>query len=123
MEDYSYINEKCLCLEARKQSRIVTQCFNRHLKKTGLKITQLNVLVAFLVPGINLNEIANSLGLERSTLSRNIEPLLRLGLLRQYLEANLKDRRSRFYSLTSKGREVLEQCAPLWREAQISCKL
>ena len=50
-----------------------------------------------------------------TTLTRNLTPLLRDGLIR--IEPG-EDRRTRFVSITPEGESVLERARPLWRSAQ-----
>ena len=53
--------------------------------------------------------------MDRTTLTRNLKPLIRDGLLKV---ATGKDQRSREVSLTPRGLQTLEQAIPLWNEAQ-----
>jgi len=53
--------------------------------------------------------------MDRTTLTRNLKPLIRDGLLKV---ATGKDQRSREVSLTPRGLQTLEQAIPLWSEAQ-----
>ena len=63
----------------------------------------------------SMNELAESALMDRSTLSRNLKPLLDDQLI---AVAPGDDRRRREFSLTPKGRARLAAAYPLWRETQ-----
>jgi DNA-binding MarR family transcriptional regulator len=106
----------CACFNFRKASRAVTQQFDELLQSTGLRSTQLVVLVAVAVtesPGVA--SLARELVMDRSTLTRNLRPLVKQGLLKVRLG---KDRRTRVVEMTSLGRDVLAEALPVWEHAQ-----
>lgn len=108
----------CLFTTGRRLSRLLTQAYERQLAPSGLKATQFSLLAA-LVPleakGASVAQLARGLDLEASTLSRNLKPLLRAGLLAMVRGT---DGRQRRVSLTAAGRERYEAAVPLWRKAQ-----
>ena len=84
------------------------------------KATQFNVLgVVALESEATLTELAETLGMERTTLSRNLRPLERNGLVEVSAEGY---RRARSANITNKGIAVMEKALPLWRSAQKSLK-
>jgi DNA-binding MarR family transcriptional regulator len=106
----------CACFNFRKASRAVTQQFDELLQPTGLRSTQLVVLIAVAVsdsPGVAA--LARELVMDRSTLTRNLRPLVKQGLLKVRLG---KDRRTRLVDMTPHGREVLGAALPVWADAQ-----
>jgi len=106
----------CACFSFRKASRAVTQQFDELLQPTGLRSTQLVVLIAVAVtesPGVAA--LARELVMDRSTLTRNLRPLVKQGLLKVRLG---KDRRTRLVEMTPRGREVLCDALPVWSDAQ-----
>ncbi len=64
---------------------------------------------------MRLPDLARTLNVDRSTLTRNLQPLLRSGLVRT---ATPRNARASNVSLTAKGRRLLERTLPLWEEAQ-----
>jgi DNA-binding MarR family transcriptional regulator len=105
----------CACFNFRKASRAVTQLFDSVLQPAGLRSTQFVVLVAIQAEGaMELPDLARALNVDRSTLTRNLQPLARAGLLR------IAGGRSRASSarLTPKGRRALAAAIPLWEVAQ-----
>ena len=59
--------------------------------------------------------LARSLGLDRTTLTRNLKPLEREGLV---ASSPGKDQRVRLLRLTEAGQRTLQRAYPLWEEAQ-----
>ena len=60
--------------------------------------------------------IAERLGLDPTTLNRNLKPLQLQGLVKDTIDA--ADRRVRIIRITEKGRRTLERAMPFWRQAQ-----
>jgi DNA-binding MarR family transcriptional regulator len=106
----------CACFNLRKASRIVTQHFDAILEPSGLLITQFTILVAVaMVKAGTINELAEVLGMDRTTLTRNLKPLEREGWLKS--EPG-QDQRTRVVSLTPDGEAALAKALPLWKQAQ-----
>ena len=108
--------EACACHNLRKASRAVTQLFNASLLPTGLRSTQFAMLaVVRAEEPVTLGQLAQALVMDRSTLSRNLQPLYRKGLLRIGRTSGERLGRVR---LTAKGQRVLSAALPLWKRAQ-----
>ncbi|BAY73517.1 MarR family transcriptional regulator (plasmid) [Trichormus variabilis NIES-23] len=106
----------CTCFNLRKASRVVTQFFDQELKPSGLLGTQFTILVAIsLLNCGTINELAQSLAMDRTTLTRNLKPLEREGLIQ--IEPG-QDQRTRVVSLTDAGQASLAKALPLWEQAQ-----
>jgi DNA-binding MarR family transcriptional regulator len=106
----------CACFNFRKASRAVTQLFDDALQPTGLRSTQLVILIAAAVfDSLAVSRLARELVMDRSTLTRNLRPLERRGLLRL---APGKDVRTRLVVLTPAGREALVRALPVWEKTQ-----
>jgi DNA-binding MarR family transcriptional regulator len=102
----------------RKVTRAVTQYFDRFLEPTGIRATQFTLLVAlYSTKGKTLTEIAESLVMDRTTLTRNLKPLEKSGLINT---VQTLDKRSKAYVLSEKGEQIVEKCVPLWQQAQNS---
>lgn len=107
---------ECACFNLRKAARAVTQYYGEALKPSGLRATQFTLLVAIYNAGpITINRLAERLIMDRTTLTRNLRPLEKQGLIES---ASGEDRRTRAVTLTDRGREVLSQALPLWEQAQ-----
>lgn len=100
----------------RKATRAVTQLFDDALSPAGLRSTQLVLLVAVgACEPTPMAQLAEAMVMDRSTLTRNLQPLARSGWVRI---APGRDRRVRLVSLTSKGHQAIVKAAPLWQRAQ-----
>ncbi|HEY3425234.1 MAG TPA: MarR family winged helix-turn-helix transcriptional regulator [Negativicutes bacterium] len=110
----------CNCLNIRRSSRAVTQFYDKVLEPSGLKITQLSLLrhVQLLGP-IAISELAKAMRLDRTTLNRNMKPLVDAG----HIVINPgKDPRTRQVMLTEAGNVATEKAWTLWGEAQGALK-
>jgi DNA-binding MarR family transcriptional regulator len=106
----------CVCIALRKTARAVTQFYDRALKSHRLRVTQLPVLVAASQQGsVPLAKLAPVLGMDRTTLLRNVRPLVR----RRLLEVSLApDSRWTEIRATAAGRALLARVYPDWKRAQ-----
>jgi DNA-binding MarR family transcriptional regulator len=112
------INRQCCCFNMRKVTRAVTQYYDRFLEPAGIRATQFTLLAAlFSTKGKTLTEIADSLVMDRTTLTRNLKPLEKMGLISI---VQTLDKRSKAYILTPEGEQIVERCVPLWQHAQDS---
>ncbi len=106
----------CLCFNLRRAARAITRTYDLALAPAGLKATQFTVLrTAGELDGAAMSRLADRLGMDRTTLTRNLQPLERRGLVS--VGAG-RDRRERPVRITEAGREVLEAALPLWEDAQ-----
>lgn len=106
----------CYCLAARRAARAITRLYEARLRPYGLKATQFSVLAALALKGPTpLGELAELLGLERTTLTRVAAVLTRKGLLGS---ARSRDGRERRLEVTAAGRDCLARALPAWRTAQ-----
>src|ERR687896_2760835 len=112
--------ESCTCGELRKAARAVTLLYDNAYKSSGLLSTQLNVLhVIYKSDSIRITHLAKELGMDRTTLTRNLSVLQRQGFIKI---SSGKDNRTRFVAITSKGRTTVAKAIPLWNEVQRKVK-
>lgn len=110
------INSRCNCFSLRKATRAITQFYDHCLEPAGIRATQFTLLVSLAsVSAHTLTEMANALVMDRTTLTRNLKPLEKLGLIESSAP---RDKRSKAYGLTEMGRETLLRGVPLWQAAQ-----
>jgi len=108
--------ENCVCHRTRMAARAVTRLYDDALRSVGLRATQLAVLVAVGADDVvSITALAKFMGMDRSTLTRNLAPLEREGLVRV---GNEGWRRSRTIEITKQGRTRLREALPLWQKAQ-----
>ena len=113
----AHLAATCACRNLRRASRAVTNHYDALVKaQTGLRITQVTMLVVVYLAGPQtINDMADKLDLDRTTLTRNLKPLEQEGLLSVAAGA---DRRTRVVTLSAHGAQKLLQVLPLWEEAQ-----
>lgn len=105
----------CACLNLRKATRAVTQMYDKILKPSGLRVTQFSVLAAVAAAGpASMTALSRTLVMDRTTLTRNLKPLLDRSLVKA---GKNDDRRQRPIAITRKGGETLARALPLWRRA------
>jgi DNA-binding MarR family transcriptional regulator len=106
----------CLCLASRRASRAITRAYDRELRSTGVRVTQFSLLVLLIQRGsAPIGELAEFLGTERTTLTRNLALLEEAG----WVEIRPgEDARARIVSITKKGRAAAFAALPAWRKAQ-----
>jgi len=106
----------CTFLRLRKLTRRITQRYDLHLQPSGLRITQFSLLATLAgADGMSISDLAWQLAMDRTTLTRNLQPLIAAGHIA--LGAG-KDGRSRSVFLTPAGRRTFESTLPQWRAAQ-----
>jgi len=108
----------CTCHRLRRTTRQVTRIYDRHLAPAGLTLTQYSVMSNLALgasPSPSMNELADLLGMDRTTLTRTLKPLMAARLV---AFAPAADKRSKAVTLTPAGRAAFEIAKPLWRAAQ-----
>ena len=108
----------CLCFRARRVSRALTRMYDDALRPLGIQATQLTLLNAVTMcgkEGATMARLTEILAMDGTTLSRNLRPLEKAGLMR--IERLPADRRARLAMLTPAGERMVADALPLWREA------
>lgn len=106
----------CTVYRLRMATRRATRLYDAFLAPVGIGVAQFGVLnAATALDGRSVTALAKSLDMDRSTLTRNLGPLVRAGHLS--IERGT-DRRSRAVRITPEGRAALARAWPLWRAAQ-----
>jgi DNA-binding MarR family transcriptional regulator len=109
------ISERCFVRSTRRTSNLITRTFNDHLRPTGLESTQFWILCAVEMNMTrSMTELADYLGIEGSTLQRNMQRMIELGLV----VATPGVGRRILHRLTEQGSDKLDAALPLWREVQ-----
>ena len=104
-----------MCFKLRRAARIMTQHYERYLRPVGLRATQFTLLAALAQAGpMPMHRLATALGLERTTLTRNLR---RLESQDWVSVQEKEDRRLHMVGITEAGREVTRAALPAWREA------
>ncbi|MEF2548668.1 MarR family winged helix-turn-helix transcriptional regulator [Aurantimonas sp. E1-2-R+4] len=108
------VRDRCLCLHLQRAARAIGRRFDEALKPVGLTNGQYSLLVSLNRPEPpRLGDVAALLAMDRTTLTANLKPLERRGLLT--ILPDTKDKRSRRLTLTEAGRDLLVEAVPIWR--------
>ena len=106
----------CACANLRRATRMVTQAYDAALRPAGLRATQFTMLSVLVKRGqMRQSEFADILGMDGTTLTRNLQPLLKNGWIQIDRE---EDQRVRLISIRRLGRHVVNEAVPLWRQVQ-----
>ena len=107
----------CNAFATRQAARFVSQLYERHLSKVGLTSSQFSIIaVLHHSPGITMNELADLLVMDRTSLVRAIQPLTRDGFIANAPPTS--GARRLMLSLTKTGDEQYILGYPHWQAAQ-----
>ncbi len=110
----AHVRDHCLCLAAQRAARALARRFDEALRPAGLTSGQFSLLMSLNQPRPpSIGAVAGLLAMDRTTLTANLKPLERRGLVTTTVDPD--DRRSRLLSLTEAGRAVLHSAVPIWR--------
>lgn len=110
--------QHCTCSALRRATRAVTAHYEAHFRGSGLRGTQFTILSVLAQAGpLPMTRLADLLGVERTTLTRNMTVLARRGLVGW---TGADDGRVRKAMLTKAGDAMLHKCLPLWAAAEAS---
>ena len=112
--------DSCTCSELRRAARAVTLLYDNAFRSSGLLSTQLGVLhVIYKSDSIRISHLAKELGMDRTTLTRNLSVLQRQGFIKI---SSGKDNRTIIVTITNKGRTTIAKAIPLWNDVQNKVK-
>jgi len=110
------VRDACLCLHVQRAARALARRYDEALRPAGLTSGQFSLLMSLNRPEPpNIARVSAVLGMDRTTLTANVKPLERQGLVKVVPDA--ADGRSRHLKLTRKGRTRLLSAVPLWERA------
>lgn len=122
-DDAPVFTSPCTCLKARSLARTVTQIYDECLAPSGLRVTQFSLIANARTqrgghpPAVS--ELAARLFTDRTTLTRNLRPLIAAGYLR--LEHG-EDARSKSVIVTEAGEQAWRTARALWKDAQAAVR-
>ena len=110
-------SEECNCLAVRQADRHITQFYDQIMAPAGLRTTQFSILAKLQRLGpLTINTLAATMVMDRTTVGRTIQPLVRQGLVA--IVRGPVDRRIKELHLTDVGAERLRDAVKLWIRAQ-----
>ena len=107
---------ECICTHLRRAARGVSRHYDEALAGFGINVAQFSLLRHVQrLDRPSITSLAEAMGLERSTLGRNLRVLEAEGLV-QLAEGD--DQRNRLVLLSAAGKARLEAAHPAWEQAQ-----
>lgn len=108
--------QQCLCAAARAEAQRLTRMFDEHLRPHELTINQFTMLTTLILAGPQpVTRLAGRLGIDRTTLTRNLSLAEARGLVKTRPG---DDGRERLVEITPGGREQAAKAFPDWKSAQ-----
>lgn len=115
-EQADRIASSCLAVRVRMLNRTITGIYDDALRPFGIKVSQMNILVAAAKMGLARPvHLCRALQIEVSTLSRNLDRMKKKGWIEVVAE---DDKRAHPFRITDAGAALLEQVFPAWENAQ-----
>jgi DNA-binding MarR family transcriptional regulator len=109
------VRDRCLCLHLQRAARAIARRFDEALRPYGLTNGQYSLLMALNRPHPpKIGDLVKVLAMDRTTLTANLKPLARRGLVEVAIDP--KDRRGRRLKITDAGCDLLVAALPVWRE-------
>ena len=106
----------CFCLASRQAARKITRLYDSYMQGSGVRATQFTILSQLMLRGeMPIGKLAGLLGMERTTLSRNLTLLEGKGWIS--ISAG-DDPRARMIEITTQGRSLVRRGFPYWSKAQ-----
>lgn len=110
------MSQECVARRLRQVNRTITRLYDEALRPHGLTVNQLNILAVIISERqIQPGRLGQSLGMEKSTVSRTIDRMEKKGWLKV---AQGKDSRTQLLTVTQKGRQLLLSVTPVWDNLQ-----
>ena len=107
----------CTCFKLRRLTRRVTAVYDRALAAAGIRVTQYSVLSHVRrLKGTSISELADALDMDRTTLTRNLKPLVHAGWVE--ILPSEQDTRMRTVHITTAGDAQFQAARAHWRRAQ-----
>ena len=111
------VRDSCLCLHVRRAARTIARRFDDAFRPLELTSGQYSLLMSLNRPSPpHMKDVADLLAMDRTTLTANLKPLERRGLVE--ITPDPKDKRGRLLSLTRDGMALLARAFPIWKETQ-----
>lgn len=108
------VRDACLCLHLQRAARAVARRFDAALRPLEITGGQFSLLMSLNRPDApTIGRIASLLAMDRTTVTANLKPLQRRGLVD--VNVDEADNRSRRLMLTPSGRRLLAAAFPVWR--------
>ena len=109
------VRDTCLCLHLQRAARAVARRFDAALRPLSLTNGQFSLLMSLnREEAPSIGSVSALLAMDRTTLTANLKPLERRGLIKVTIDDG--DKRSRQLKLTPAGRALLVAAVPIWKQ-------
>jgi DNA-binding MarR family transcriptional regulator len=109
------VRDTCLCLHLQRAARAVARRFDAALRPLSLTNGQFSLLMSLnRADPPSIGSVSALLATDRTTLTANLKPLERRGLVK--VSTDDADRRTRRLKLTPAGRALLVAAVPIWKQ-------
>lgn len=111
------VRDHCLCLATQRAARALARRFDDAFRPLNLTSGQFSLLMSLNRPTPpTIGAVANLLAMDRTTLTANLKPLIKRGLVEVAIDPD--DKRGRLLKLTPAGGKLLKAAVPIWERAQ-----
>jgi DNA-binding MarR family transcriptional regulator len=106
----------CLILNTIQTARAVTRRYDNRLKSFGVTVIQFSVMSLIRKhENMTINALAERIAMDRSTLTRNLDVLVRKGLV---VKTRAEKGNAKVCKLTQEGDRLLDQLIPIWLQSR-----
>lgn len=110
------VKSRCYCLMLRRAASSITELYDKALAEYGITLNQFSIIINLHnMTMATTTELAQYIGLERSTLARNLKAIISMGYIENISGEN---ERNNQLKVTSKGRYLLKLTIPVWQSVQ-----
>ena len=110
------MSQECVARRLRQANRTITRLYDEALRPHGLTVNQLNILAVIISEKqIQPGQLAQALGMEKSTVSRSIDRMVKKNWIAVHPGS---DSRTQILKVTLKGRNLLLSVTPIWDNLQ-----
>jgi DNA-binding MarR family transcriptional regulator len=107
------VRNTCICLHLQQAARAVGRRFDAALRSLGLTNGQFSLMMSLnRAETARIGDVSALLAMDRTTLTANLKPLERRGLVT--VSVDDADKRTRRLTLTPDGRALLIAAVPVW---------
>jgi DNA-binding MarR family transcriptional regulator len=111
------VRDECLCLATQKAARALARRFDEAFRPLQITSGQFSLLMSLNRPAApSIGAVAFVLAMDRTTLTANLKPLEKRGLVEITVDPN--DKRGRLLKLTADGEALLKAAVPIWERTQ-----
>lgn len=110
----------CHCITMRRAATAITEFYDDAFQELGITTNQYSILInLYSLETATTSELAEKINLERSTLVRNLKPIMEKGWIE---DLSSEGARNRALTVSEAGKALIKQAKPIWRETQRKIK-